>query len=306
MILCLGLAADRTFVHTLRALARSRARFAVVDLAHLALGGSLDARPGAAVLRLGLGGVEHALDACESVYARVLDIAARAPTPQLRERSAALSIALAEALAASATPVLNPPRAAAFAFSKLAHGPELARERGWAFPRSCLTSEPEEARAFLASCPAGAIFKGASAAKTWVTVYDAERHAERLRELPAGPALFQELIVGPDVRVHVVGERVFCERIESSAVDYRHGGRNAFAAIEPPAAIAEPGRALAAELSLPFLALDFKLERASGRWVFLELNTAPAYEGYDVRAGGAISAALADWLRSPPPAPSAA
>jgi hypothetical protein len=70
----------------------------------------------------------------------------------------------------------------------------------------CLTNNPDVARKFIDECEHKVIFKGASSIKTWATRFDASWHNEWLSLLPNGPALFQELISGPDIRVHVVGD----------------------------------------------------------------------------------------------------
>jgi hypothetical protein len=57
--------------------------------------------------------------------------------------------------------------------------------------------------------PLGRDLQGASGTKTWRGPHDADRDDGRLALLGECPVLFQERIVGPDVRVHVVGERIF-------------------------------------------------------------------------------------------------
>lgn len=235
------------------------------------------------------------LAAYDSVWTRLIDISERAPSDRLARRSAGLYLALSQLLSRCPLPVMNPPLGGASGFSKLYHAASMAAW-GWSIPRSCLTNSPTRASRFIDSCPGGVIFKGSSAVKTWATLYDASEHEERLRHLRAAPVLFQERIDGPDVRVHVVGERLFAEAIESSRVDYRVSGGNTYQPIEVPAAIAGACLGLSRDCALPLVGIDFKVERASGEWYFLEANPMPCYEGYDRRAGGAISAAIAEWL----------
>ncbi|MFL5629622.1 MAG: hypothetical protein ACJ788_28960, partial [Ktedonobacteraceae bacterium] len=63
--------------------------------------------------------------------------------------------------------------------------------------------------------------------------------------------------------------------------------------------IAEGCIAIAQDCQTPFLGIDFKIQQNSGIWFFLEANSMPCYQGYDQRAGGAISRAIAEWLTQP-------
>ena len=91
---------------------------------------------------------------------------------------------------------------------------------GFKGPDSLMTIDPDEVLRFVSTHAGAVIYKGASAYKTIVRNWRDEGR-ERLPYLVAAPVLFQRRIVGPDVRVHLVGERVFGERIDSVAVDYR-------------------------------------------------------------------------------------
>ncbi|MEU2541261.1 ATP-grasp domain-containing protein [Streptomyces iakyrus] len=302
MILCIGLAADPTFLHGLRALAAAALPFTVVDLPTLALYGELtvpldDLR--ATVIRTGDGETEVVLDEVRAVWCRPLNVSAAAPSPGAAHRADGQYQALCRVLEAVDVPVLNPPWREATNSAKLLHAVALAPVARWRIPRSCLTNDPDTARAFVRSCPRGTIVKGVGATKTWVTLYGSE-HERRLPRLRHSPALLQERIVGPDVRVHVVADRAFAESIRSPDVDYRtvHGA-NRYAALSLPQAVLEGCQRLVDHTRVPFLGVDFKIEETTGDWYFLEANSMPCYEGYDVRAGGAISRALLDWLTAP-------
>ncbi|MEU6864293.1 hypothetical protein ABZ924_13620 [Streptomyces sp. NPDC046876] len=301
MILCIGLAADPTFVHGVRALAQGAIRFEVVDLPTLALYGDLhipldDLRT--TRVRAGDGGPEITLSEVSAVWARPLNVSAAAPDPRSAHRADGQYQALCRLLEAVDLPVLNPPLREASNASKVLHAVSLAPVAGWRIPRSCLTNDPATALAFVRDCSHGVVFKGASAAKTWATLFRPE-HERLLPRLVRSPTLFQERIVGPDVRVHVVGEHAFGELIDSRELDYRTAhGTNRYTPLTPPPEILQGCRRLVAATGVPFLGVDFKIEAATGEWFFLEANSMPCYEGYDVRAGGAISRALVERLTS--------
>jgi hypothetical protein len=301
VILCLGSAADRTFIHTLEALAQSGAAFDAIDLGQLAYSGTLEIpldTPAAATIELH--SRRYSLGSYHSAYLRLPPLIEEAPEERLAHRAMAQYRALTQLLQAASMFLVNPPIGDVSNGSKLLHALSLAPVAGFRIPRSCVTRSSEQARAFVASCPSGAIYKGASGTKTWARAYDADQDDGRLAMLEECPVLFQERIVGPDVRIHVVGERNFAELIDSPELDYRAARGNRFRPIEPPPDIAAGCLALARECGKPFLGCDFKLDRATGEWFFLEANPQPGYDYYDARAGGAIARALVELLVDPP------
>ncbi len=300
MILCLGVAADPTFTAGLRALRRAGIAFRPVDLPSLAMRGSIRISlecPAETVLSLD--GESHRAGDYAAVWCRLVAVASAAPTAELAAASAGQTEALARILEFLPGRVMNPPLREASGFTKLLHSVALGEVGGWRIPETCLTSDPKEAQDFVRGCRAGAIFKGASAMKTWATVFE-PHHESRLPRLVHLPVLFQERIVGPDVRVHVVGGRSFGELIDSPVLDYRTvRGTNDYCPSDPPPEITEGCARLTAHCGVPLLGVDFKIDRATGEWFFLEANSMPCFEGYDERAGGAISRAIVEWLVTP-------
>src|SRR5690606_19077751 len=90
---------------------------------------------------------------------------------------------------------------------------------GLHIPPWIASNEPEAVEGFLESCPDGAVVKAASGLRSHVRLVD----GTYLDRLKAGttPSIVQRYVPGHEVRVHVVGDRVFGSRVESSAVDYR-------------------------------------------------------------------------------------
>jgi hypothetical protein len=107
----------------------------------------------------------------------------------------------------------------------------------------------------------------------------------------------QRLVVGDDVRAHVIGNRVISVRISSDHVDYRRDR----ATRHRPWELADE---LSARLvnatgaqGLVFAGWDLKLD-GDGRLWCLEANPMPGYKMYDRWLGGVISDALLDNLRA--------
>ncbi len=113
----------------------------------------------------------------------------------------------------------------------------------------------------------------------------------------AAPAIVQEELVPPEVRVFRIGEKFFAFDVSSPDLDYReHQNVKLEALAEVPQALAGPLRLLSDELGLNFAAADFKTCPRSGRLIFLEINTSPMFAAFDRAARGALTGAMADWL----------
>jgi len=190
--------------------------------------------------------------------------------------------------------VLNPPAGDQSNFTKLYHSVAIASSNNWLMPHSCLTNNEATALEFIEKHK-DVIYKGCSSAKTWARKFVAA-DAGRLKGLKSSPVLFQQLINGPDVRIHIVGEEMFAEKIISSSVDYRTIKGNNYQKIEVPPIIQQGCINLVKETCTPFLGIDFKIEGKTGDWYFLEANNMPCYQGYDVRSGYKISGAIKNWF----------
>jgi hypothetical protein len=115
----------------------------------------------------------------------------------------------------------------------------------------------------------------------------------------ATPAIVQEKLVSPDVRVYVIGKRTCAFEIESPALDYRE---------DPEPALRYLGafeRTLGAKLirlnralGLDFSASDFKTCSRTGRLIFLEINSSPMFAGFDKTAKGELTDRMIEALSS--------
>jgi hypothetical protein len=84
--------------------------------------------------------------------------------------------------------------------------------------------------------------------------------------------------------------------LRSEALDYRTDPRVEVAAVPAPAALTAPLGRLMDGLGLDFGAADFKTCPETGRFLFLEVNSAPMFAGFDRVAAGALCDAIWDWL----------
>jgi len=174
---------------------------------------------------------------------------------------------------------------------------QLVRAAGLATPATLVTNRADEAKAF-ADAEDGAVFKSVSSVRSIVQVLTPGRRA-RLGQVRRLPTQFQELVRGVDVRVHVVGQRVFATEIVSEAVDYRYAARDDLdvdmreTAI--PADLERRCVKLAETLDLPFCGIDLR-RTSNGAFVCFEVNPSPAYTYYEDATGQPISDALIEYL----------
>lgn len=186
-----------------------------------------------------------------------------------------------------------------------------AREVGLDIPRTVITNDPEEVRAFVAGLGERAIYKTMSqtlvvgSGKAVFTGVLTEKELARLDLIRMSPGVFQELVPKAyEVRVTVVGSRVFSGRInsqnqEETRIDWR---RRPFDIESEPLQLPPDVEAkilvFMRKFGLVYGALDF-IVTPGGRHVFLEVNPAGQYIWVETATGLAITSALADALSGP-------
>lgn len=173
---------------------------------------------------------------------------------------------------------------------------ERIRRHGFRVPHTLVTTDVGALRRFTAGYER-VVYKSVSGVRSVVSELDADE--ERLADLAWCPTQFQEYVPGVDYRVHVVGERVFCTRVQSGATDYRYAARQGselgMAPASLPDDLPERCRALAADLGLLFAGIDLR-RTPDCEWYCFEVNPSPAFTFYD-RHGKGIGAAVARLLR---------
>lgn len=194
---------------------------------------------------------------------------------------------------------------------------QVARRVGLEVPRTLMTNDPERLREFAAACPGGVVYKPfACPDGLFATdVTERLRDARRLAEVREAPGIFQERVEKrADLRVTVMGERVFATEIDSqseevSRVDYR---RRCYSLPRRPHSLPDDvaGRlvALHRELGLEFGTCDFAVT-PEGRHVFFEVNQSGQFFRVGEAPGLHLLAPFVDFLagdllpcRAPPAA----
>lgn len=171
---------------------------------------------------------------------------------------------------------------------------------GFRTPTTIITNDPDEVREFL-RVHRQVVFKSISSVRSIVRFLSDIKinDLERVRYLPTQ---FQEFIPGSNIRVHVVGERVFATEINTEAVDYRYAGRDdedvKMTPVDLPIEIEERCIALSKNLNLPLCGIDLK-RTPQGEYYCFEVNPSPGYSYYQVNTGQNIASAIVRYLSQP-------
>jgi len=172
----------------------------------------------------------------------------------------------------------------------------LIRQAGFAVPETLITNSPHSLMQF-ASLHGPLIYKSISSVRSIVTALD-DRSAAKIGSLHLLPTQFQRKIEGYNVRVHVVGRRLFATQILTPATDYRYVVQeNASAEFRPYELNLELRKQclhLARICQLSFAGIDLIVD--NGKVYCLEVNPSPGYSYYQEATGQPISDALAEYL----------
>jgi glutathione synthase/RimK-type ligase-like ATP-grasp enzyme len=293
----IGHAADSTTTHLRAVAATDTLDIRFVDLGDLHRRGAITESDAGTVISIGK--QRHRLDRGTAVFQRMV-----APERHHFDSSEAFLCALMANTALTAVLcnhpgiVVNGVGAGWHNSAKMFHLILLAAQ-GFDVPRSLCSADPEAVSDFV-SRTGRAIYKSNSGRRSIVSEVTQEIMRSRGRFLFRTPVLFQELICGDDIRVHIVGDDAFAVRAISSAVDYRYAKRSGDK-VEMQALKSFPDDLLAkchafcAGNGLHIAGFDFKL--ATDRYVCLEANPSPAFESYDHVLDGVIARAVLSLLR---------
>lgn len=168
---------------------------------------------------------------------------------------------------------------------------KLAQDCGLQIPRTLVTNDRDRLASFVSG--EGSVVKPINGGGY------CEPLAEVLERTPvkggraAAPAIVQQGLVPPEVRIYAVGKKYFSFNVISPELDYRttQDCRVEFNDT-PPADLTDPFGALLAKLNLDFAAADFKTCPEKGHLLFLEVNTGPMFAAFDHASRGKLCDAM--------------
>ena len=172
----------------------------------------------------------------------------------------------------------------------------LIRQAGFAIPETLITNDPHSLITF-ASSKGPLIYKSISSVRSIVALFD-EKSTTKIESLRNLPTQFQCKIEGFNVRVHVIGRRLFATKILTPATDYRYaiyeGAFINFSPYKLTTDLKKKCLRLARLFQLPFAGIDLMI--STDKVYCLEVNPSPGYSYYQKATGQPISEALAKYL----------
>nr|WP_202487290.1 ATP-grasp ribosomal peptide maturase [Streptomyces sp. SID8354] len=182
-------------------------------------------------------------------------------------------------------------------------GLSAAAAAGFRLPPTLITSNPDAAKSFIRR-HGPVLYKPLSAPLyrdedgVSCTVKVADVTVDEIDEAVGGTAhLFQQRIdKAADIRVTVIGDRIFAVRIDSDLLDWRTDySRLTYSVVRPPQDITKALGAYLAHFRLVFGAFDFAVDH-EGQWWFLECNPSGQWAWLGPETGLPMVAAMADLL----------
>ena len=172
----------------------------------------------------------------------------------------------------------------------------LIRQVGFSVPETVVTNDPDQVRRFRRK-HGRVVYKSTSGVRSIVHELTPGRAAtlDRVRNLPTQ---FQQLLIGTNVRVHVIGRQTFACEIAAETIDYRYRESGSSARMQPvdlPPGVRTRCLELSAALDLPVAGIDL-LRDPDGEWWCFEVNPSPAYSCFEEPTGLPMAEALARWL----------
>jgi glutathione synthase/RimK-type ligase-like ATP-grasp enzyme len=198
---------------------------------------------------------------------------------------------------------INPPSRDEAAARKV-YQLKAASESGFRVPETCVTNNPEHAREFIERRGSDhTVYKAFSGTmRAWrETRLLRSSELDLLANVKYAPVIFQEYIPAKvDLRITVVGERIFPASIYSQETDYKVDFRMTMdqarvEATELPPNVSGMLRALMSKLGLVYGAIDMRLT-PDDEYVFLELNPAGQWLFIEQRTRQPITEAMAELM----------
>jgi ribosomal protein S6-L-glutamate ligase RimK-like protein len=303
MILLCGIRSESPLAMVSAALAQLRAPFICLhqrDVAHFSIDWTSDSQGVRGLLRLGDDEVD--LATVSGVYLRLMDdtklpeIAGLDVESSVRLHARGFHEALFRWSEVSPARVINRADPQGSNCSK-PYQAQLIAAHGFRTPPTLITNDPNEVLAFRRE-HGWIIYKSISAVRSIVKTFE-DVDIERLERIRWCPVQFQAAIGGSNIRVHVIGDRVFPTQIQSTHIDYRYakrqGGETRLTAIELPKRVAARCIALTRALGLEFSGIDLMRTKAREYYCF-EVNPQPAFSYFEYNTGQKIADAVAHRL----------
>ncbi|MEM9264447.1 MAG: hypothetical protein AAGA46_02885 [Cyanobacteria bacterium P01_F01_bin.13] len=170
---------------------------------------------------------------------------------------------------------------------------KLAQQLGLSIPWTCVTNEESRLRQLDAG---DAIAKPVAGGDYCYPLEQLMRSVEFQNGCAATPAIVQNKLVAPEIRIYIIGNHAFAFEVRSHSLDYRIKQDAELLLLETVPPEVDQLKALMTALKMNFGAADFKTDPKTQQLVFLELNSSPMFARFDQISNGALCKAMVQEL----------
>ena len=173
---------------------------------------------------------------------------------------------------------------------------KLAQDSGLPIPRTLITNDRQRLADFLPE--QSGVVKPINGGGYCEPLAEVLEHTAVKYGRAAAPAIVQDRLVPPEIRIYIIGNRYFAFNMISPELDYRSTQNCRVEPTEVPPDLTDRYGKLLMKLGLDFAAADFKTCPETGQLLFLEVNTGPMFAGFDRASNGKLCDAMIETLVS--------
>ncbi|EKE02772.1 MAG: hypothetical protein ACD_20C00334G0001 [uncultured bacterium] len=178
---------------------------------------------------------------------------------------------------------------------KKAYQLNILAKNGIRVPKTLITNNKDSLLPFFEANNGQLIYKPVRGGAHTEKINQEDFIDTRLNSLKYSPVQFQEFIDGVDIRVYVIGNKVFAAKIKAKTVDFRSDPEAELIPVELPDNIKEDCFKIMGLLDLKFSGIDIR-QNKDGEYVFIEANPSPMFTFFEEKTGFPISGSLIKML----------
>lgn len=171
----------------------------------------------------------------------------------------------------------------------------IMAKNGIRVPKTLITNNKDELMPFFEVNDGLLIYKPVRGGAHTEKIKQSDFSEERLNSLKYCPVQFQEYIEGVDIRVYVIGDKIFSAEIRAKTIDFREDPDAKIIPVELPENVKQDCLKILDLMHLKFSGIDIR-KNTSGEYVFIEANPSPMFTYFEGKTGFPISETLVQML----------
>ena len=172
----------------------------------------------------------------------------------------------------------------------------MLAQNGYRVPHTLISNDSDEIIKFAEENDYNLIYKPVQGGCHTKVLTKEDLSPDRLSSFRSGAVQFQEKLDGTDIRVYVVGDKIFPAEIRAKTIDFRSDENAEIVPVELPKQIEEQCLKILDMFKLKFTGIDIKT-KSNGEYVFIEANPSPMFVGFEKQTGYNITENLCNLLK---------